>query len=94
MVAEPIKFRDSPQSPQHIRQMTSKHSAVGVQFIEHDVTQVLEKAHPFRVVGQDSGVQHVRIREDDVSALSNRFSRVTWGIAVVGEYSKTVVQPF
>ena len=39
-------------------------------------------------------MQHVRIRQNNVSALPNCFSRITRSIAVVREHSETVVEPF
>ena len=74
--------------------MAPEYSSVGVQFIEHDVAQVLEQAHPFCVVRQDSGVQHVRVGQDDMSAFPNCFSCIAWRIAVIREHSETVVEPF
>ena len=63
-----------------------------MQFVEHDVAQILEQAHPFRVVRQNSGMQHVRIREDHVPAFADRLARVAGRIAVVGEHAKAVVE--
>ncbi len=74
--------------------MASEYASVGVQLIDHDITQVLEQAHPFCVVRENAGVQHVGIRQDNVPALSNRLSRITWSIAVVREYAEPVVKAF
>src|SRR5438309_7709540 len=74
--------------------MAPENSTVGVQLIEHDETQVLEQAHPFCVVRQNASVQHVRIRQDDVSTFANRFSGIIRGIAVIRKYSETVIKPF
>ena len=59
----------------------------------HDVAQVLEQPHPLCVVGKDSSVEHVRIRQDDVPSLTDCFSGIAWSIPVAGEYSETVVEP-
>ena len=57
-----VEARDAPQPPQHVGQMAAEHAAIGVQFVQHDVAQVLKQALPARVVRQDSRVQHVRVR--------------------------------
>ena len=76
-----------------LAEMAAEHAAIGVQFVQHDVAQIFKQALPARVVRQDAGVQHVRIREHDVAALANRFSRVGGRIAVIGEDAETVVEP-
>jgi len=42
---------------------------------------------------QDSGVQHVRICQDNVPAFPNRLSSVIRRVAIVGKHSKAVVEP-
>src|ERR1700730_5838200 len=61
--------------------MAAEYPTVRVQFIEDDVAQVLEEPHPLCVVRKDSGVKHVRIRQDDLPTLPNCFSRITRRIA-------------
>jgi len=39
-------------------------------------------------------VQHVRVCQDDMPPFANRLTRIVRSIAVVGEDSETVVQPF
>ena len=46
------------------------------------------------MVRQDASVQHVRIRQDDVAAFPNCFSRIARSIAVVREHSESVVEAF
>ena len=72
--------------------MAAEHSTVGVQFIEHDIAQVLEQPNPFCVVRKDSGMQHVRIGQHDVPAFPNCFPRITGGVAVIREHSETVAE--
>ncbi len=54
----------------------------------HDVAKILEQAHPFGVVRQDAGVQHVRICEDHVRAFADSFARVAGRVAVIGEHAE------
>ena len=72
--------------------MAAEHAAIGVQLVEDDVAQVFEDARPLRVVRQDAGVQHVRVREDDVAAFANGFARVAGRVAVVGEDAELIVE--
>src|SRR5579884_2929069 len=44
------------------------------------------------MVGEDAGVQHVRVRQDDMPAFSNRFARIARSVAVIGEHAETVVE--
>ena len=87
-----VEARDAPQPPQHVGQVAAEHAAIRVQFVQHDVAQILEQPLPARVVRQDSGVQHVRIRQHDVPALANRLARVGGRIAVVGEDAEAIVE--
>ena len=88
-----IKIRDAPQSPQHVAKMAAEHAAIGVQFIQHDVSQILEQPRPARVVRQNSGVQHVRIGQYDVAFFADGFARVAGRVAVVGKDAESVVEP-
>jgi hypothetical protein len=56
-----------------------------VQLVEDDVLEVLEQLHPLRVVGEDPGVEHVGICDDDVARGADRGARLRWRVAVVGE---------
>ena len=88
-----IKPRDAVEPSQHICEVTPENAAVGVKLIQDDVTQILEYPRPPRVVRQNPGVQHVRIRQDDVAALADGLARVRSRIAIVGERAKAIVEP-
>ena len=49
--------------------MASEDPAIGMQFIDDDVAQILKQSHPLGMVRQDSGVQLVWIGQDDVPAF-------------------------
>jgi hypothetical protein len=68
--------------------MASENTTISVQLIEHDVAQVLKQTNPSRVVRQDPGVEHVKIREDDVTAIPNRGAGIARSIAVIGKNAK------
>ncbi len=63
-----------------------------MQFIQHDVPQILKHPRPLRVVRQDSRVQHVRIRHDHMPALANGLARVARRVAIVRKDAKAIVQ--
>src|SRR4029450_4953982 len=81
---------DPTDPPQYVAEMTSEHPAVGVQFVNDDVAQILEQLGPARMVRQDPRVQHVRIAEHKVRARPNRSACILRRVAVVGEHSDLV----
>jgi len=44
------------------------------------------------MVRQDSGVQHVRVREDDMSPFPNRLAGIARCVAIVGELPKAIAE--
>jgi len=54
-----------------------------VELVEHDVAQVLEELHPLRVMRKDPGVEHVRVRDDDVTGAADRGAHRGRRVAVV-----------
>src|SRR5438034_1626996 len=78
-----IELADAPQPAQHVRYMTAEDAAIRVQLVEHDKTQVLEQLHPLRVMGEDPGVEHVRVRDDDVTRTADRRAHRGRRVAVV-----------
>ncbi len=87
-----IKSRDAREAAQHVGQVAAENAAISVQFVEHDVAKIFEQAHPFGVVRQDAGVQHVRIGENHVGAFADGFARVAGRVAVIGEYAEGIVK--
>src|SRR5262245_61756 len=77
---------DPTEPPQNVAKMTSEHPAVGMQFVNDDVPQILEQLGPARMMRQDPRMQHVRIAEHQVRARANRSARILRRVAVVGEY--------
>src|SRR3990172_12501755 len=62
-----IETADPVQPSQDIGHMRSEHSAVRMKLINYHKSQVLKKGHPFRVVGKDARVEHVRIGNDNIA---------------------------
>ena len=65
--------------------MAAEDASVVVQLVDDDVAQVLEQADPLVVVGEDAGVEHVGVGDDDVAGLADGASGGGRGVAVVGE---------
>ena len=65
--------------------MAAEHAAIGVQFIDDYVLEAFEKLHPFRVVREHGGVEHVRVREHDMPGLAHGAASVGWRVSVVCE---------
>ena len=71
------------QPAQHIRQMAPEHAAIGVQFVDDDVSQILEELRPPWMMRQHPRVQHVGIGEHNVSSTPNRTTCVLRCVPVV-----------
>ena len=63
---------DPEQPPQDVRDVAAEDAAVGVQLVDDDVAELLEELEPFRVVRQDRGVEHVRVRDHDLAGTPDR----------------------
>ena len=62
-----VMTTDATQPANHARNMRSKNSTEGVDLVDDHVTEVREERRPTAMVGQDGGMQHVRIAQDDPS---------------------------
>ena len=87
-----IEARDASQTPQNVTEVAAENPAVSVQLVEHDVAEVLEQSRPAGVMRQNSGVQHVRVGQDDMALLADGLARVRGRVAVVGEHAEAVPQ--
>ena len=74
---------DSPQPPQHVRQMRPEHPSIRVHLVNNHVFQMREKAVPARVVRQDALVEHVRVGQDHVAAVPQLAAQCLRRVAVV-----------
>ena len=79
-----IKRAQAHQAAKHVGQMASEYAAVGVQFVDDDVFEIFKQLDPSGMVGEDVGVQHVRVGDHDVARLPDGLARGGLGIAVVG----------
>ncbi len=81
----PVVSADALQASQDVRQVAAEHAAIGVQFVDDDVAQVLEELRPSRMVRQDARVQHVGVATAPRAPAANRAACVLRRVAVVGE---------
>ena len=79
-----IKVAQAQKAAQHIGQVGAKYAAVGVDLVDDDVLQVFKELHPFGVVGQDAGVEHIRVGHHDMPRLAYGLAGGAGGVAIVG----------
>jgi hypothetical protein len=75
---------DPQESPQDIGDVPAEHAAVGMELVDDDELELLEQLEPLRVVGEDRGVEHVRVGHDDLSGRTDRRADGGRRVAVVG----------
>ncbi len=75
---------DPEQSSQNVGHVAAEQPAVGVQLVDDDDAKLLEELEPFRVMGQDSGVEHVRVRDHHLAGRADRRPDRRRRVAVVG----------
>ena len=76
--------RNPPQPAQHARHLRPEHAPVGVRLVDDHVLQVAEELGPQRVVGQDAGVEHVGVGQQDARLLADAVAGALRRVAVVG----------
>ena len=81
----PVEPADPFQAPEHIGHMASEDAAIRVKFIDDHVLQIGKKLLPFRVMRQDSRVQHVGIGDDNIPLLADGLTGIVRCVAVVCE---------
>ncbi len=79
-----VEVADPLQPPDDVRHLAAEEAAIGVELVDDDELEAGEELAPARVVGQDPGVQHVRVGQDDVPALADGGPLARRRIPVVG----------
>ena len=64
-----VELAQAHQPAEHVGQVAAEDAAVGVDFVNHDIPQVLKQLDPLGVMGQDAGMQHIRVGHHDVACL-------------------------
>ena len=80
-----VEPADPGEPAQHVRHVGAEHPPVGVQLVDHHVTQLLEELRPLGMVGEDPLVQHVGVGDDHVAARAHGLARVARRVPVEGE---------
>ena len=78
---------DSAEAAQEQRHVGAEDAAVRVGLVDDDGVQALQEGGPALVVGQDAGVQHVRVGEEHVGRAADAGALVVGGVAVVDRES-------
>ena len=66
-----VMFAHPHQPAEHGRNMGAQDAAISVHLVHHHELQIRKERGPFRMIGQDRCVQHVRIRKDEVRFAAN-----------------------
>ena len=73
------------ETSKDVGQVTAKHTTIRMELIDDDKSQVFEQLCPPRMMRQDTGVQHIRISQHEVSTVTHGASRILWGITIIGK---------
>ena len=70
--------------------MRAEHAAVGVHFVNHDVTQTIEELRPARVMRQNALVQHIGVGNHNISVQPHSAPGIRGGITIksIGSHSE------
>jgi hypothetical protein len=79
-----VVLAQTSEPAQHVRDVTSEDAALGVELVDHDVTQPEQEGRPPVVTREDAHVQHLGIREHDVRVRADPGPLVGGGGTVVG----------
>ena len=72
------------QTAQHVGHVAAEDAAVDVDFVHDDELQPAEERPPRRVVGQDAGVEHVGVGDEDAAGGAHGRALAARRVAVVG----------
>jgi len=80
----PVMRADPQQPSEDVRDVPAEHPAIRVQLVDDDDLELLEELEPFGVVGEDRGVEHVRVGHDHLSGRPDRGPDRGRGVPVIG----------
>lgn len=79
-----VEFADPPQAPHQVGEMAAEHAPVMMHLVHHHVLQVFEEPDPQGVMRQDTGMEHVRIGDNDMAGVADGAAGALGRIAVEG----------
>ncbi len=74
---------DPPEPAHQVGHIGAEYPVVDVEFVDHQPAQPLEKGRPAGVLGQQPGMEHVRIGEDHASLVPQSAPLRSRSVAVV-----------
>ena len=86
--SRPVGSREPSQAAQHVCHVRPEHAPVNVCLVDDHEREVCEEVTPAVVVGKDADVQHVRVGEDEIRALSDRRPLALGSVTVVDRVPK------
>ena len=75
---------DPHEASEHVGDMSTEHAAIGVQFVDDDVAELLEQLEPLRVMRQDRRVEHVRVGGHHLPGAADGGADGCRRVAVIG----------
>jgi hypothetical protein len=92
----PVKLTKTTETPQDVGDVGAENTPINVGFVYDHEAEIVEKAGPSLVVGQDAEVQHIRVAQNDACLLFNGGSLVCRSVTIkggakrgVGEFAET-----
>ncbi len=79
-----IKAANALQAAQNIGDMAAKDASIDMHLIYHNKSQFAPEGTPGGVLGHNTGVEHIRVGDQDVGFLSNLATLGAGCIAVIG----------
>ena len=79
-----VEAADPDETAQDVRHVGAEDPPVDVEFVDDHILEVREELLPLRMVGEDPGVEHVGVRDNDVALPADRLPGVVGGVPVVG----------
>ncbi len=80
-----VEVADAQEAAEDVRHVRAEDAPVVMHLVYDDVAQVLEEADPLGVVGENAGVQHIGVGDDDVPGGAHQLAGGGRGVAIVGE---------
>src|SRR6476620_620375 len=78
-----VVLADPHQTTEDSRYVGTEDAAVGVNFIDHDVSQIRKERGPFWMVRQHGGMQHIWVREHEIGLAADAAALRSGRVAVV-----------
>ena len=78
-----VKTANPDKASDNVCKMGAEHPPVDMKFVDHYISEICKKLLPFRMVREYSRMEHVRIRDHDMSLLADGLAGIVGRVAVV-----------